>query len=889
MFRSSLCLILGLCLTLTGRLAPAPDLRNVPSSNEIEQAIERLGSRHFKVRDGAKKFLFEAGAVAEPFLEEAAKSTDAEIANSANAILEEFHWGLYPDTPKEIRDRIEEFRSGVAEQRRLAIVGLFGRRPVPFPTILKLLDHEKNSDLRRQMFVGMFGQTMTAMPELLASGNVETAEAMLEFTSSGATELAAPNYAALIYLRKKVDWAIARFEKRRRLEGEDGRRAAEILVYLYRNKGDFANARRAARDSGKDELIDCVLWQAGDWKRLADRADRIPLGLEATYARLAGRQEKFDEKMVEIKSLGDGAMDSPHDLKQCAIALLYNGKTDDAFEILTEREDEGTLIFDLLCAQMKHKEAFELVDKLRRRNPDSPENWTAQLRLARMLYLLGEKDKAIEIFQKAGGDLRKNFGLLSDLIEAEMSVGLRDLAIAHAAKELAPFDRLQMAVDGPKLLKPIFGDDAATAQIWLSVFKYEDSDDVAERVSAIFAGTIDRKKLAEWIDKMLKEFAAADRIPHFDNVDAVAAAYKAIGDEVKANEFLKFAAEKMPTSKRFIAYGDFLMEGKKYKDAAQAYANAAKSPPPAPPRMPPGVRRFYFGADEFHPALATYLSGNALLLAGDSKEGGRLIELAHWLPLGDNALRSKLIELLHKRDWPELAEKEAEMLLKTGRQINARSGNLFFTSGKRAVRRKNYFGAADYYEKGMVELMRTNATLVDPAHHLLLPAIIRDCRTLGRLAKGEIDEAIKEANPTLDTAPGNLELAISLVPDLQKIGKKNEADAIYQRVCRVQQKFCKDYPNSGYAHNIVASFMAICRRDLDLALKHAKRATELEPANTDYLDTLAEVHFRKGDRDAAIGSMKKCVELQPQRAYFRKQVDRFKNLPFDSLTPEKIE
>ena len=79
------------------------------------------------------------------------------------------------------------------------------------------------------------------------------------------------------------------------------------------------------------------------------------------------------------------------------------------------------------------------------------------------------------------------------------------------------------------------------------------------------------------------------------------------------------------------------------------------------------------------------------------------------------------------------------------------------------------------------------------------------------------------------------------------------------------------------------------QRDLDDALKHSTKAVKLEPKNAGYIDTLAEVHFRKGDRDKALSLMKECVELTPKNPYFKRQLVRFKKQPFDSPTPDEGE
>ncbi len=63
------------------------------------------------------------------------------------------------------------------------------------------------------------------------------------------------------------------------------------------------------------------------------------------------------------------------------------------------------------------------------------------------------------------------------------------------------------------------------------------------------------------------------------------------------------------------------------------------------------------------------------------------------------------------------------------------------------------------------------------------------------------------------------------------------------------------------------------------ALDHAEKAVQLSPQNAGHLDTLAEVHFRRGDRDAAIRHARRAIELDPLNDTFKNQLNRFKNDP----------
>jgi tetratricopeptide (TPR) repeat protein len=84
----------------------------------------------------------------------------------------------------------------------------------------------------------------------------------------------------------------------------------------------------------------------------------------------------------------------------------------------------------------------------------------------------------------------------------------------------------------------------------------------------------------------------------------------------------------------------------------------------------------------------------------------------------------------------------------------------------------------------------------------------------------------------------------------------------------------RKYPRCAWAHNSAAWLSACCRRNLDAGLQHAEKAVELAPNHAGYLDTLAEVHFQRGNKGKAIALQKRVIELEPKKAYYRKQLER---------------
>src|SRR5262249_14790399 len=122
---------------------------------------------------------------------------------------------------------------------------------------------------------------------------------------------------------------------------------------------------------------------------------------------------------------------------------------------------------------------------------------------------------------------------------------------------------------------------------------------------------------------------------------------------------------------------------------------------------------------------------------------------------------------------------------------------------------------------------------------------------------------------------GNPDVATQLVPELERAGHRKDADILFERLHSFKTQLCKDHPSSAGLRNSLAWMCATCRRDLENAQKYAERAVALEPSLPGYRDTLAEVLFQRGQKDRAITEMKKCIERDPKRAYYRKQLKRF--------------
>jgi membrane associated rhomboid family serine protease len=77
---------------------------------------------------------------------------------------------------------------------------------------------------------------------------------------------------------------------------------------------------------------------------------------------------------------------------------------------------------------------------------------------------------------------------------------------------------------------------------------------------------------------------------------------------------------------------------------------------------------------------------------------------------------------------------------------------------------------------------------------------------------------------------------------------------------------------------------------LESALQMAERAVaETDRGVPELLDTLAELQFKLGQRDAAVATIHEAIEIRPLEPYYRDQLRRFREDPHEQPAPEEDE
>lgn len=848
-----------------------------PTAEEIARAIRELSDNQFAVREKASAFLQAAGQVAEPALQEAAKSPDIEVARRAKEILREFHWGIYPNTPKEILQAIRDYRGGNEAAKQTTIAALSKLGAVGYETLVKMASAEESYEGRTDLLQFLGRDVARTVPLLLLDGREDAAEQFLEALAvidlENQKETATRHYAAWLLQRGRLDAKIALFPARAaKAKATDMARA---LCYLHRAKGDLPAARQAAEKADDPALAQLVLQEEGNWQELVKRLE-VPkneaeldveaLAYRAAFQRLAGQKAAFEKTIEELRKTA--APENSSTVQQVVKTLFLNDRPADALALLLAKKDD-LAAFEILNAQLRYREALELANQAKP-DADSPRH-PLELRQAYLLHQLGEQEKAKEKWDRAAALVQQagKADAYGDLIRAELRSGRTEQALDHAAQALA---KLAEEYGSAPILGAVFPEHDTTAPPWWALFRKkhvgEKEAATLQRLRDLFGGKVTGKKLAD-LARELEQTAKADKTEqHAGFFMAIAEVHETAREWKEARVALQQWAEILDSTASWQRLGDFVAKhGRDAQETAALYDRA-------------------FRKDMSQP-LPLFLRGQTLIKAGQKTEGRQLVELAHRIPLADEEIRYAFAVALIERGFPDDARQEYELILRVGPGEGWHTAETLRHLAYNAIARKNYSQAAERFERFRLTCLRTNTTFVEHSAYLHVPVAVHQNRARAALQAGKLEEAKQAMQQCLTALPGGVQLPIEMVAALDKAGRSKEGGEIFRRVFDLYAKQSMEYPRGASLHNSVAWLAATCRRELDKGLAHAEKAVALSPKEAGYLDTLAEVCFQRGDKDRAVKLMKRCRELEPDNAYFPRQLQRIEKGDPKAPLPEQ--
>jgi tetratricopeptide (TPR) repeat protein len=842
------------------------------------------------------------------------EADDFEVVYRARRILQSFELGIYADTPADTVALIGQFCMGDYHMRQVAAQRLKEKGMTDL--LRRLIAKEPNPYLREQLnqFVlatgparyppGAHRFTVRPVPRAIDASELAL-EARLRLAQrdfDGAERLlrGAPgdaslrDYAALLLSRNKLDAAIAQLRVNLQPADAAGQRR---LAWMLRAKGDLAGAVAAARRVNDNGLVEDLQAEMADWKELAKvdvKADVDALAAAQdgssklarimVFRHLAGQKQPCD-----LAAAAAAKAVKQHQFRYgfLVTALILNDRVEQAIE--ASAPQDVRVAFELLVIQLRMKEAFRLV-KIDVPIP-AKIDWTAWLRdgkgevaperlllafqVGRALFVVGEDQRARELIAAMLGAIGEKlpedgwdlYALM--LMDLEIAVGRPETSDALAAKLLA------LDLKEPEIVISRLYRDQGTIAIllWKALRRQLPGEDrlaALKHLRRLVTGKPDAtaveelRRLAARIDLQIA-LQKPDDSPDDETSDprarrllALATLFHRYGQSQPATKYLARIGTAV-SAQTLIDEGNLYAEEKQWNEAAKSYEAA--------------------WTKDRRSAAALYLLGWAQSKRGEEAEGRKRMELALMVPLADGESRHDLVQMLVRLHQDEEAARQRQWLLRVAAMHDRSIVQTLMETGNAAAEKADAAGTATVWQRVAVELLSGNAFLSETRYYFQPAAAAHSARARELLRAGKTAEAIEEVRQGEAVQPADIQLALDCAPELRKHGAAGEADALYRRMLQRHELFCRDFPRSGTCHNNLAWLAANLDRDLDQALAHAQRAVELEPQAAGILDTLAEVHFRRGNRAEAVRLAKRCLELEPDEEQFKKQLARFEAAP----------
>ena len=877
----------GLAASQAAETRPAEQL---PSPEAIAEAVRQLGHPRYHVREKATQFLWRAGRAAESALRKALNSADPEVTARAESILEKFRYGIFPDTPAEVLALILQYRAGNVSVKRNALSKLIAMGGSGCETALALIQTERRGGVRSGLedVVALAAGKLAAA--LVIDGKHARAERTLELAAQLDTRSHARDLAAYVCLRGRLAPTIRRYAAQRPLEAVEAR----VLAYLYRAQGDLAASAEVAAKANDPWLYESILSEKGDWgalarlqaKRAATRGGDIEvLGYLAAYHRLAGNEKDLAAALAAIQAWAQAGGPTSR-AWFAAEAMLLNDRPDEAIELLI-RQKLPRSAADFLELRDQFERALTLLSA---EPGEEKERSETAVRRTKLLWRMGRQEEARRILS----DLAASTGKALAAGERDTDVRQRATALTQMTSILRAQRDLGLKADARRgllaalpqatsdsrrqaLLEGVYGASRSEqALVWWTVLgKVGPQDSVADRLKrldAILDGRTPVATLRTWVQEVLRGPAApagkpdpnapartrtdAARLKELEDLRrrlrVIADTCADRGEVDLAIRCAERAVELAPSSAAWVQAGDLHLRKKNWAKAGGCYENAWEL--------------------DHGNVSALFLWAWALHQAGRRDRARELMDLARLLPLGDGQKRYELMQTMARLGQAEAARKEADCLIRTAsmdsrerrRCLRARAQDAAHRSQEVALR-----------EQTRLICLRTSAAFIEPRYYLISAAQVHLARARAHAARGEVAQALAEGEVCRRIMPSYIDAAIELAGELDERGRQAEAERVFRPFFDHARALCRKYPKGAQLHNRTAWLAARCKRELAAALAHAERAVALAPDRDAFLDTLAEVHFVRGDRKRAIQLMRKCLEMSPGQEWYQKQLKRF--------------
>jgi len=309
------------------------------------------------------------------------------------------------------------------------------------------------------------------------------------------------------------------------------------------------------------------------------------------------------------------------------------------------------------------------------------------------------------------------------------------------------------------------------------------------------------------------------------------------GDEALARELFSEAAAIDP--KYAQQAGEMAARDDNWLKAAEHFGTAAKANP---------ANR-----------IAKYLHAHALLRAGDEEAGKlrmRQINLEVIDPNARFALTAQMVQPWLRQEFFH----QHDIICRTALPISSRYANS-------SRERGNSFGlpqpeqAIHSWLQEMLYVLGPTSNMTEPEGYTAFVHIVHKTRARAAIDIGNVEVAQRELDICEQIQSGDTRLATFLLPRLRSQKIDVLADKLFEKTAESNLRLCQEFPQSAKLLNETAWLFARSQRKLPEALELTQQAISLEADVAAYHDTLAEVHFQLGHREAATAAARRCLEM----------------------------
>jgi tetratricopeptide (TPR) repeat protein len=851
---------------------------------KIPELIRELADENFRAREDAMRKLWEVGDAALPLLQQAANGDDPEMSFRASELIRKIQLSITPETDPSIVALIERYSKASPNVKVTLLEQLAKKRA--WRQILRLYSTEKNPDLRARIQESAKDGAVRAARECLLQGDVASARAFLEMAPADASGML-----ALADFHRSQGTLDAELKRAQSLKG---RNSDAWQLALYRAAGNLEAARHSAVAADEPRIAAQLSMLLGDplpWLRsMQARGDDEPV--RKIYSSLAirrwqGKEARSGELEPLIRLV---ASHNPEESRNALKVLFLLGEKNLA--------EEGLVKVDPFLA-FAHFEALERVsDALRALNLD-PANPDYRTWVGKRIGHLGKDDAADE--EHGPSEDVAQLVAMANFLERRGLVNEANDAFLKPLEELARNDEAAFT----DFLRSLFGNqDSSSGAPQLSkrvgmAWAGEDKNKWAELVIAAFGEEDEATAWWDWLTELDPEASLEARF------DAMLALFDIGADPRRLRaKWLSLAwdaIEKAPEGKKpeLVARiasisSQLLVKGGNVEQSLKAWDH-----------LPPNSRsemllwrhiqdlsasgRWGEAADIFlkqvervaelkqdvRPELYAYVAG-CLRRTGRIGEAAKYDELVNKLVLGNAECAIKIGSgYAYSGDY----ERAREWWFRGIRECDPDSDE--FAGGLPLI--------TDYLlEEGRWSESAAIAEVLAQAYaavDLIAPSILLRqrlqadmSRALARLPQDR-PGAIAALEKCHRMFPSDGSLADYFFPSVRKAGLIEEHNKWFQITWEVMEEAIKNYPDSDNTYNTAAWLASRARLKLDQAEGYLKRALALNPEQSAYLDTMAEIQFAKGNRAKAMEWSQLAVNFEPQDVLLRRQHERFRSDP----------